>query len=59
LLNTDASVIVKLLPDVSSNQYFSGAGYFSSLSYEGGVGAAVTWSFEITGDGALSIVTTG
>jgi predicted secreted protein len=58
LLTSDASVAVKLLPDVSTNQYFSGAGYFSSLSYEGGVGAPVSFSFEITGTGTLSIATT-
>ena len=58
LLNTDASVAVSLLPDVSANKYFSGAGYVTSLSYEGGVGAAVTYSFEITGTGPLSVQTT-
>jgi predicted secreted protein len=58
LLNSDASVAVSIVPDVSANQYFSGAGYFSSLSMEGGVGAAVTYSFEITGSGPLTIATT-
>lgn len=58
LLNTDASVLVQLVPDVSLNQYFSGAGYFTSLSMEGGVGSAVSYSFEITGSGPLSILTT-
>lgn len=58
LLNTDASVLVALVPNVSTNQYYEGVGYFSSLSMEGGVGAAVTYSFEITGSGALSIKTT-
>lgn len=58
LLASDASVAISLLPDVSANQYFSGGGYFTSLSYEGGVGAAVTYSFEITGDGVLSVLTT-
>lgn len=58
LLTTDASVSVAIVPDVSANQYFSGVGYFSSLSMEGGVGSAVTYSFEITGSGPLSILTT-
>lgn len=58
LLTSDASVAVAIVPDVSGNQYFSGAGYFSSLSMEGGVGAAVTYSFEITGSGPLSVLTT-
>lgn len=58
LLNTDASVLVQLVPDVSANQYYSGVGYFSSLSMEGGVGSAVTYSYEIVGSGPLSILTT-
>ncbi|HPI82199.1 MAG TPA: phage tail tube protein [Candidatus Paceibacterota bacterium] len=58
LLTTDASVLVQLVPDVSSNKYFSGAGYFTSLSMEGGVGAPVSYSFEITGSGTLSVKTT-
>ena len=58
LLNTDASVAVSIVPDVSQNQYYDGAGYFTSLSMEGGVGAAVTYSFEIAGSGPLTIKTT-
>lgn len=58
ILNTDASVLVEIVPDVSAMQYYSGAGYFSSLSMEGGIGAAATYSFEITGSGPLSIETT-
>lgn len=58
LTTTDASVLVQFLPDVSANQYFSGAGYFTSLSMEGGVGAPVSYSFEITGSGPLTIATT-
>jgi predicted secreted protein len=58
LLASDASVLVQIIPDVSLNQYFSGAGYFTSLTYEGGVGAAITYSFEVTGDGVLSVLTT-
>jgi len=58
LLTTDASVAIQILPDVSGNQYFHGAGYFSALSMEGGVGAAVTYSFEITGSGPLVVSTT-
>ena len=58
LLNSDASVGISIVPDVSLNEYFSGVGYFSSLSMDGGVGAAVKYSFEITGSGPLSISTT-
>lgn len=58
IMTTDASVLVQLVPDVSANQYFSGVGYFSSLTYSGGVGAAVTYDFEITGDDELSVSTT-
>jgi hypothetical protein len=58
LLNSDASVGVSIVPDVSANQYFRGVGYFSSLGMEGGVGAPVTYSFEITGSGPLTIATT-
>lgn len=58
ILTSDASVLVQILPDVSTQEYFSGAGYFSSLSMEGGVGAPVTYSFEITGSGVLSVLTT-
>lgn len=58
ILASDASVLIEIVPDVSSAKYYSGAGYFSSLSMDGGVGAAVTYSFEITGSGALEIKTT-
>lgn len=58
LLTTDASVSVSLLPDVSLNKYFNGVGYFSSLSMDGGVGAPVKYSFEITGTGPLLVSTT-
>lgn len=58
LLNSDASVLISLVPDVSLNKYYEGVGYFSSLGMEGGVGAAVTYSFEVTGSGALSVKTT-
>jgi len=56
--NTDASVAIYILPDVSSNKYLSGAGYLSSLSMDGGVGSAVTFSGEIAGDGELNQLTT-
>ena len=58
LLTGDASIAWSITPDVSSNLYYSGAGYFSSLSQEGGVGAAMTYSFEIVGDGDITIATT-
>lgn len=58
LLDTDASVAVSIIPDVSANKYFSGAGYFTSLTMDGGVGSPVTYSFTITGDGELAVSTT-
>jgi len=58
LTSGDASIGWAITPDVSSQTYYSGAGYFSSLSQEGGVGAAVTYSFEIAGDGDITIGTT-
>ena len=54
----DASVNWTILPDTSTTKYYSGYGYLTSLSYEGGVGAAMTYSFEIAGDGAIVISTT-
>ena len=58
LLTSDASVAVAIVPDVSANKYFSGVGYFSSLGMKGGVGSPVSYSFEITGSGPLSVSTT-
>lgn len=58
LLTTDASVLVSILPDVSLNKYFRGAGYFTSLGMDGGVGAPVSYSFEIQGSGPLTVLTT-
>ena len=57
-INSDVSVGWSIVPDVSTQQYLSGAGYISSLSQEGGVGAAVTYSFEIACDGDLVVGTT-
>ena len=55
LATTDTSVYIRILPDLSTNKFFCGYGYFNSLSMEGGVGAAVTYSFEIAGTGDLLI----
>jgi hypothetical protein len=57
-IQTDASIGVYILPDVSANTYYSGAGYLTTVSMEGGVGAPVTFSGEITGSGALTTLTT-
>ena len=54
----DTSIAWTITPDVSSQTYQYGSGYFSSLTEEGGVGAAVTYSFEIAADGDLGIGTT-
>jgi len=55
LINTDASVAWTITPDVASNDYFTGVGYFSSISQEGGLGAPVSYSFELAGDGPIVI----
>jgi len=57
-IQTDASLAVYILPDVSANTYYTGAGYLTSISMEGGVGSPVTFSGEITGSGALTTATT-
>lgn len=58
LATTDTSVGVFLVPDVSGNSYYGGAGYISSLTMDGGIGSAVTFSGEILGSGALSNLVT-
>ena len=58
ILEGDASIAVYIIPDVSLNDYYGGVGYLSSMSMDGGVGSAVTFSGEIAGDGALSKKTT-
>jgi len=55
----DASLLWTLLPNASTNKYFEGVGYFSSFTYAGGVGSAMTFDFEIAGDGVIYIKTTG
>ena len=57
LITSDASVGIYILPDVSGNLYLTGSGYLSSITMDGGVGSAVTFSGEITGDGALTQAT--
>ena len=56
IMNSDASVSIAIKPtsDVSTNKYFSGAGYLSSINQSGGVGSAVTYSGTIVGIGALT-----
>jgi len=58
LLEGDASIAVYVVPDVSSNDYYGGVGYLSSISMDGGVGSAMTFSGEIAGDGSLDKKTT-
>jgi hypothetical protein len=55
--NADASVLVTLLPDVSSQIYYKGAGYIKSLSTKGGAGSAITFSGEVQGIDALGTFT--
>jgi len=58
ILGTDVSIGVNIIPDVSLNHYYGGAGYLSSMSMDGGVGSAMTFSGEILGDGTLYPSTT-
>jgi len=58
ILGTDVSLGVYIVPDVSANSYYGGTGYLSSVSMDGGVGSAVTYSGEIVGTGALENKTT-
>lgn len=58
VINGDASIGWSIVPDVSAQDYLSGVGYFSSASQEGGVGSAVTYSYEITGTGDIAMNTT-
>lgn len=58
LMNSDASIGIMTKTDLSANKSYSSSGYFSTTSMEGGVGAAVTYSFKITGSGPLEILTT-
>ena len=58
LTGSDASVAWALTPDADTTDYYTGVGYFTSLTQEGGIGAPVGYSFELTGDGAIVIKTT-
>lgn len=58
LTSGDASIAWAITPNVSTNTFYSGTGYFSSVTQDGGVGAAVTYSFEILGDGDITTGTT-
>lgn len=51
-------VSIYFLPDVSANTYEVGNAVITSLSTEGGVGSAVTYSVELTGNGPLYQVDT-
>ena len=41
-----------------TTDYFAGEGYFSSFSQEGGIGAPVSYSFELVGDASIIFLTT-
>lgn len=56
--NTDVSVGISFLPDVSLNYYYKGGGYLSSVTQDGGVGSVVSYSAEVTGSGPLTKTTT-
>lgn len=58
LIGSDASVSIYILPNVSTNSYYTGWGYIKSMTMDGGVGKAVTFAGEITGSSALTAATT-
>ena len=58
LISSDLDVSTYILPDVSTNSYWVGNAYLTSVSLDGGVGAAVTYSGEMTGNGPLVRATT-
>lgn len=59
IINTnDPSVLWTVYPNVSSNTYYEGVGYFSSFTMNVGARNAVTFDFEITGDGGILTKTT-
>jgi len=53
--DADASIYWAVTPDVSTQRYLNGYGYVQSLSQSGGVGAAVTYSFDVIGTGDISV----
>jgi hypothetical protein len=55
---TDTSVGVYILPDASSQSYYTGQGWIQNVTMDGGVGSAVTYSGEILGNGGLTKSTT-
>lgn len=57
ILGDDVSIGVYIVPDVTGNSYYGGTGYLSSMSMDGGVGSAMTFSGEIAGTGALEDLT--
>ena len=57
-IKSDSSVGIHILPDISSNVYYTGTGYLSSVTMDGGVGSAVSFSGEVAGHGALTTTTT-
>jgi hypothetical protein len=59
ILDTNSSdVSVYILPNVSTNSYYVGNGILTSVTMDGGVGSAVTYSGEIIGNGPLAKSTT-
>jgi len=58
LILSDASVACHLLPDVSANAYYTGAGYIQNVSISGGTGSPVTFSASVTGSGPLTATAT-
>lgn len=55
IISGDASVGWQLKPDVSSNVFYSGAGYLSNASMQAGVGSPVSYTFTLNVDGPLTI----
>lgn len=58
IISGDSSIGWQLRPDVSSNVFYSGAGFLSNTSMTAGVGSPVSYKFTINVDGPISISTT-
>lgn len=57
-IKRDASVMISIKPNVTSNKYESGVGYITKLTMKGGKDGAVTFSGSVSGTGPLTTNTT-
>ena len=57
LVNSDSTLTAVLKTAVTGDQYVSGSAFLTSFKQSGGVGDKITWSGELQGTGALSLLT--